>query len=124
MSTSSRKLHAELKAIYSRYQQLTQAMLKLKDMAPGTVTIVHSKCGKPNCHCASGKGHPHTVVLYRGVDGKRHCDHVRKNDAKKMLQAGDRYRFFKTGLQQLRAMHKQELQILMAILKSKTIDYE
>ena len=33
-------------------------------MVRGTVVVHRRRCGKPNCRCATGGGHPSTVLSY------------------------------------------------------------
>jgi hypothetical protein len=33
-------------------------------MVRGTVVVHRRRCGKPNCRCAGGEGHPSTVLSY------------------------------------------------------------
>jgi len=39
-------------------------------MLPGSLSLNHFRCGKPNCHCAHGKGHPVWALTYT-VKGRR-----------------------------------------------------
>jgi hypothetical protein len=34
-------------------------------MVRGTVLVHRRRCGKPNCRCATGEGHPSTVLSYK-----------------------------------------------------------
>ncbi len=40
----------------------------LEEMLPGALSLVHLRCGKPTCHCATGEGHPtwHLTVRVAG----------------------------------------------------------
>ena len=49
---------------------------------------------------------------------------IRQQDARRMLLAGDRYRKCRDALKQLRAIQKEEEQILMALIKERAIDYK
>jgi hypothetical protein len=39
-------------------------MGEVVQMVRGTVVVHRRKCGKPNCRCATGEGHPSTVLSY------------------------------------------------------------
>jgi hypothetical protein len=28
-----------------------------QDLLPGSLSVSHTSCGKPTCHCAKGEGH-------------------------------------------------------------------
>lgn len=42
---------------------------------PGSLALTHRKCGKANCHCASGKGHPIWSLTFM-VDGKKRVEAI------------------------------------------------
>ena len=42
---------------------------------PGSLALTHRKCGKPNCHCASGKGHPMWSLTFM-VGGKKRVERI------------------------------------------------
>lgn len=42
-----------------------------KDALPGSLALTHRRCGKPNCHCASGKGHPVWTLTFMDGGKKR-----------------------------------------------------
>ena len=41
----------------------------------GSLALTHRRCGKPTCHCATGKGHPMWSLTFM-VDGKKHVERV------------------------------------------------
>lgn len=42
---------------------------------PGSLALTHRKCGKPNCRCASGEGHPQWSLTFM-VDGKKRVEAI------------------------------------------------
>ena len=50
---------------------LTQ-ILELGDLRSGSITAIHGRCGKPNCHChqPGQSGHGPNFRLTRKIDGK------------------------------------------------------
>ncbi len=42
---------------------------------PGSLSLTHRKCGKPNCRCASGEGHPQWSLTFM-VDGKKRVEPI------------------------------------------------
>ena len=42
---------------------------------PGSLSLTHRKCGKPNCRCASGEGHPQWSLTFM-VDGKKRVEAI------------------------------------------------
>jgi hypothetical protein len=47
----------------------------LAEQLLGTLTLSHTRCGKSNCRCARGKGHPAWTLTYM-IDGERHVDRI------------------------------------------------
>jgi hypothetical protein len=45
------------------------------DLLPGSLSRSTVTCGKGNCHCATGEGHPHYMLTFM-ADGKRRVIHV------------------------------------------------
>lgn len=41
------------------------------DGLPGSLALTHRRCGKPNCHCAGGEGHPVWSLTFMVQDKKR-----------------------------------------------------
>ena len=124
MSTSRTKLLASLRQLQKKRRLLLRILTQEHELAVGSVSTVRGKCGKPNCRCAHGEGHPQVVFLFRGDDRRRRCKLIRQNDAKRMLLAGDRYRKCRQALKQLRAIQKEEEQILMALINERAIEYK
>lgn len=64
-SLSRAELSVAERSLRSRIAQLTSGERFLR----GTLSERSSKCGKPNCHCASGEGH-RSVYLVQSHAGK------------------------------------------------------
>lgn len=124
MSMSTGAIKASLKKLQKERQRLLKYLVRDEELAVGTVSVVHRKCGNPNCHCASGPGHPQTLFLFKNKKGIRRCKLVRRADEAHMLRAGERYRKFRKDLKQLRAIDRQEKQILMALSKKRALRYD
>ena len=43
------------------------------DALPGSLTLTHRRCGKTNCRCAQGEGHPLWSLTFM-VDGKKRVE--------------------------------------------------
>ncbi|MBU1950174.1 MAG: hypothetical protein KJ927_15780, partial [Candidatus Eisenbacteria bacterium] len=95
-----------------------------RELAVGSVSVVLRKCGNPKCHCAHGSGHPQTLFLFRGDDGKRRCKLIRQNDTFRMIEAHENYRSFRDDMKQLRAIDTEEKRILVALADRRAIQYD
>ena len=65
------------------------------DLLPGSLSLSHLRCGKPNCHCAKPKdpGHPTWHLTFMS-DGKKHVQHVPRDwveEVRKHVAAGHEY---------------------------------
>lgn len=45
------------------------------DAMPGSLALTHRRCGKANCRCAQGEGHPQWSLTFM-VDGKKRVEWV------------------------------------------------
>src|SRR2546429_3916335 len=59
----------------SRLRQHKFALLRQfpipDDLLPGSLVLNYTRCGKPSCHCAKGKGHAAWSLVFM-AGGKRH----------------------------------------------------
>lgn len=121
---SSTNLRASLRQLGLQRSLLLRRLAAVQEVAVGSVSVVARKCGKPNCHCAQGGGHNQTLFLFRGEDGRRHCKLIRQADSQKFLSAGDRYREFRAGLKELKAINERERRILETLMERQALHYE
>jgi hypothetical protein len=78
------------------------------DLLPGSLSIRHSRCKKPNCHCAEGEGHPLWSLTFM-VDGKKQVQHIPKQlveDVRRRVEAG---REFQDAVREVLAANAQLL---------------
>ena len=75
-SLSRAELSATERSLRSRIAQLTSSQRFLR----GTLSERSGKCGKPNCHCADGEGHPSLYLV------QSHAGKVRQLCVPKALQ--------------------------------------
>lgn len=77
----------------------------------GSFVTVHRKCGKPNCHCATGKGHPAKYLSVK-EGGKTRMVFIPKSSEMKVADEAGRYRRFRQARAKLAKLAKQSLQII------------
>ena len=61
-----------------------------EDLLPGSLSVSHTRCGKPTCHCASGEGHSAWSLTFM-AGGKKRVERVPKdwvNDVRRQVDAG------------------------------------
>ncbi len=77
----------------------------------GSFVTVARKCGKPNCHCATGEGHPAKYLSLK-EGGKTRMIFVPSSAAMKVEEEAGRYRRFRQARAELAKLSKQSLQII------------
>ena len=63
------------------------------DALPGSLSLTHRRCGKANCHCAQGKGHPVWTLTFM-VDGKKRVERIPDDwveDVRTRVEAGRQF---------------------------------
>jgi len=105
-----------------RRQQLLRVLLDRQPLIIGSVYSTYQRCGNPTCHCARGRGHAKTLLVYQ-AGGRRRCKRVRKADVPWAKAASERYRTFRKALRALRALDGEELKELEAFARSRAVEY-
>jgi len=57
---------------------------------PGSLALTRRRCGKANCHCAKGQGHPVWTLTFM-VEGKKRVERIPDDwveDVRKRVEAG------------------------------------
>ena len=79
------RLRLALKSLLADSQKQLDELLPLRQLVKGSVYELHTRCGKPSCHCASDGGPLHlSSVLSWSEHGKTRL---------RTLPAGERARF-------------------------------
>lgn len=63
------------------------------DLLPGSLVLQYNRCGRPNCHCAEGEGHPKWSLTYM-ADGKKHVQYIPPHlveEVRQKVRAGRQY---------------------------------
>lgn len=47
----------------------------LDRLLPGSLSETRRRCGRPNCHCATGEGHPSWYLTFM-VDGQKRVERI------------------------------------------------
>jgi hypothetical protein len=86
-------------------------ILSIKLMVPGSYNKVYCKCGKKNCWCHSGKGHPFRRITF-SEEGKPKTKSVREENVEWIKKVTQNYRKFREGQKKIRQYEKQ-LEVLL-----------
>ena len=121
-SKNLQKARDKLRSTQTERKRLLSIFYHDEKLIAGSYAEVLIRCGKPTCHCYEHGGH-FATRLSRWVNGKLKTKIVRVADRGWVKSASDRYKAHKNALKKLRALQKDELEILNRIVKMKTIDY-
>ncbi len=61
-----------------------------QDLLPGSLSVSHTRCGKPTCHCANDEGHAVWSLTFMAA-GKKRVERIPKDwvdDVRRRVQAG------------------------------------
>jgi hypothetical protein len=64
-----------------------------QELLPGSLCLQYHRCGRPNCHCAAGKGHLKWSLTYM-ADGKKHVLYIPEHlaeEVREKVEAGRQY---------------------------------
>ncbi len=99
------RLRQRKRALVQRQCHLPET---LDTMLPGSLTLSHVRCGKPNCHCATGDGHPNWTLGYM-LDRKPRVQHIPRAWADDIRARVDAGRAFQDAVREVLATNVQLL---------------
>lgn len=78
----------------ARWRQRKFAVLRRismpEELLPGSLSMSHTRCGKPTCHCAEGEGHEAWTLTFMS-QGKRRSERIPREwvgEVRRRVQAG------------------------------------
>ena len=78
------------------------------DLLPGSLVLDYTRCGKPSCHCAKGKGHAAWSLVFM-ASGKRHAQRIPKEWVAEVQKQVDAGRKFQDAVREVLAANAQLL---------------
>jgi hypothetical protein len=84
----------------------------------GTVYVQKRKCGKPNCHCATGELHSSTIVS-RSEKGRTRLSAIPSGDLKESQVLTARYQRFRAARARLGQIYKTMLSLIDQLEESR-----
>jgi hypothetical protein len=78
------------------------------DALPGSLALTHRRCGKPNCHCVEGEGHPVWSLTFR-VNGKKRVERIPDEWVEQIRPLVEQGREFKYAIAEVFAANAQLL---------------
>lgn len=66
----------------------------MPDALPGSLSVTHTRCGTPSCHCAQGEGHPVWQLTFM-AGGKRRVERIPSEwveEVRRRVEAGKAFK--------------------------------
>jgi hypothetical protein len=112
METDTSKLRQKLRNIEEARTEHVQSILQEQGpIQGGSLVKILRKCGKPNCHCATGSGHP-TTYLSSKEDGKTRMVYIASAIEPAITQQTQRYRHLRQHRSSLVKLAQQSLELI------------
>jgi len=65
MSSKKKKnFRKKIRGLEQRRQKVIKELLNFEELLRGSAATVYTKCGRHNCWCKDGEGHPHTRITW------------------------------------------------------------
>jgi len=102
------RLRQTLKSLLDDYRRQVDALLPLRQLVKGSVYDLHTRCGKPSCHCASEEGPLHTSpVISWSEHGKTRLRTLPPGELAHFRQLAENYRCFRQARAALVKLHQR-----------------
>lgn len=79
-----------------------------QDALPGSLSLTHRRCGKPNCACVEGEGHALWSLTFM-VDGKKRVERIPEDWVEEVRRQVEQGREFKRAVAEVFAANAQLL---------------
>ena len=84
----------QIKALEKKRAAALSKILSIDLMAPGSYGKVYCRCGRKNCWCSSGKGHPYSRIVF-SEGGKPKTKSIIEDNVSWIKKVIKNYRDFK-----------------------------
>ena len=91
----------EIRKLEEKRAGVLDKILSTKLMVPGSYNEVYCRCGKKNCWCYSGKGHPFKRITW-SEDGKPKTKSIREENVGWIKKVTQNYRNFREGQKRIK----------------------
>lgn len=109
-----------IKKLELQRQALIQELLNIQQMIRGSFGTAYRKCGKPNCWCAEGTGHPINRITWTEKTHSR-TRAIPTEDLAWVQTMTNNYKRFRKYRQALRALERKS-NIVVDELEAKIVD--
>jgi hypothetical protein len=112
------RIRQSLNELAKEVRQLIPIFADRRPFLKGTVYEQKRKCGKPNCHCASGEGHS-SMVLSRSEQGRTKLTAIASGDLKDLQVLTERYQRFRRARARLGQIYKTMISLIDQLEESR-----
>jgi len=95
----------------SRARSVEKILRERGPVRRGSFVTVERRCGKPNCHCARGRGHPASYLSIK-EGGKTRMVFVGASVKTRVAEEAGRYRRFRQARAELAKLARQSLTLI------------
>lgn len=113
----------KIKPLEKRRAFLLLDLMSTDKMIAGSFSQIYRKCGKQNCWCTEGDGHPLTRLTWKDGNLSK-TRSIPKEDIKRVRQLTDNYRRFRKGRRALKVIETNIKKALEQLENTLTIKYE
>ena len=106
----------QIKALEKKRAYALDKMLSANLMAPGSYRKVYCRCGRINCWCYSGKGHPYSRITF-SEDGRSRTKAIHDSNIEWIKKVIKNYRDFKDEIKKIKEYDASLLKLLDQYLK-------
>ena len=116
MSRKKTALIKNIRDFEKQRQQTLSELFDLDDLVRGSLATVYTKCGKDNCRCKNGKGHPHARISW-SEKGQGFTRKVPKDEIIWCQEKTENYRKFRSLKSKLK-----DVKVILAGYPKEQID--
>ena len=92
----------------AKRRQLLSRLSVPPEGLPGSLALTHRRCGKEQCHCAEGEGHPVWSLTFM-LDGKKRVERIPTDWVELVRERAGQGKAFKQAVAELFAANAQLL---------------
>ena len=101
----------QIKALEKKRDRVLEKILSAKLMISGSYKKVYCRCGKKNCWCCNGKGHPYRRITW-SEEGQSRTKSISEKNTGWIKEVTQNYRNFKEGQKQIKKYEEQLKKLL------------
>ncbi len=95
-----------IEQLQRKHAELIKSITGIREMIRGSFNTVYVKCGKANCMCADGEGHPSDRIVFL-EGGRLRCRSVPKGEGEWIRKMVGNRKEFRGYRQELKAIEKE-----------------